>query len=902
ALAPFFVFQIFCVLLWCLDEYWYYSLFTLFMVLVFEATVVTSRLRNLQSLRNMGNKPAAVNVFRGGKWTTIESSNLVPGDIVSLSTKSTASGQQLICPCDILLLDGNCVVNEAMLTGESTPRVKESIQAQDPSTILSMKENSLSVLFGGTSIIQQTPERRFKHSASEGCTGYVLRTGFDTGQGKLMRMILFSTERITANTKESLLFLLLLFVFAMIATTYVLMKGIEEQRNRYKLYLKCILILTSAVPPELPMELSLAVNNSLLALQRLGVFCTEPFRIPFAGKLGTLTSDDIVCKGVVTLDNGQDTLHAANTCNVDAQIVLAGCHSLKAMENGKVIGDPMEVASMKAAEWSVGRGDVTKSKMGQAVRISHRFHFTSSLKRMSAVVHLEHQGLVFRVVSKGAPEKIKTLLDPANIPDNYDQVYKNYAARGCRILALASKNIPHLPIDKIRAMPREEAERDLKFVGFVIYECPVKEGSLECIESIKSSSHKVCMITGDNTLTACYVASQLKIATKPMLILACDSDINETAINSRWISVDETIEIGMDRAVKSLLSTYDLCVSGATLEVFMSRPETRRFLDSVAVFARIAPDQKEQILSTMKMSGKVTLMCGDGTNDVGALKQAHVGVALLNNPVVQPKPTRPSLPITNRSQNKRLEALQKQLEEAEAENENPMVQLGDASIASPFTSKVTTTQMFKILALNCLISAYSLSVLYLDGVKLGDTQATVSGILIAACFLFVSRSKPLNKLSKEKPEGNIFSPYMMVSIIGQFAVHLFCLISVMNLCAEHQIGEEKPSPYTQFKPNLINTGVYLISVSMQLATFAINVKGHPFMEGLHENRHLRNCLLATGLLMFSLALELIPDLNQSLELVPLPSLFKWNMVTLLVVDLCGSWLVELLSSTFLQRT
>ena len=136
------------------------------------------------------------------------------------------------------------------------------------------------------------------------------------------------------------------------------------------------------------------------------------------------------------------------------------------------------------------------------------------------------------------------------------------------------------------------------------------------------------------------------------------------------------------------------------------------------------------------------------------------------------------------------------MNDAEAEDEAPVLKLGDASVAAPFTSKlanvntvthiirqgrvalVSTIQMYKILALNCLISSYSLSVLYLAGMKFGDGQATISGILLSVCFLSISRGRPLEKLSKERPQDGIFNIYIMGSILGQFAVHIITLIYI----------------------------------------------------------------------------------------------------------------------------
>ena len=128
----------------------------------------------------------------------------------------------------------------------------------------------------------------------------------------------------------------------------------------------------------------------------------------------------------------------------------------------------------------------------------------------------------------------------------------------------------------------------------------------------------------------------------------------------------------------------------------------------------------------------------------------------------------------------------------------------------------TTLQMYKILAVNCLLGAYSLSVLYLHGVKQGDTQMTFFGLAVAAFFFFVSRSKPRPHLAEQRPPSKVFSPFVIFSVSCQFFVHFFILSFAVWLCDEY-VDPADPSMMQDgdFRPNVINTVVFVVSIIFQ---------------------------------------------------------------------------------------
>ncbi|EDV58922.1 manganese-transporting ATPase 13A1 [Drosophila erecta] len=969
ATAPFFVFQVFSVGLWCMDDYWYYSLFTLFMLIAFECTIVKQQLRNMSEIRKMGNKPYLIYAFRQNKWRHLGSDELLPGDLVSI----TRSQNDNIVPCDLVILRGSCIVDESMLTGESVPLMKESLESLDNLDVEMDAEGDgkLFVLFGGTKVVQHTaPTKESLRAPDGGCIGYVIRTGFNTSQGKLLRTILFGANRATENNVETFAFIAFLMVFAVAAASYVWVKGSEDpERNRYKLFLECTLILTSIIPPDLPIELTLAVNTSLIQLTKLFVFCTEPFRIPFAGKVqiccfdktGTLTTDNLMVEGIAGLAPNGVCVPIEQAEGNTVQ-VLACCHSLALLDDG-LVGDPLEKATLAAVDWTLTKMEsvIPKRPQFKPLKIIQRYHFSSSLKRMSVLAgHLmpysnevKHIGAV-----KGAPEVIQKML--REVPSDYEKVYLEYARRGARVLALGIKDLGTLSAQRVREIKREDVECDLTFAGFVIISCPMKPDSKSVIKELIQSSHKVVMITGDSPLTACHVARELRFTRKKLIILTPPDQ--ERRNTWSWVSIDgdQTYQLDTKPGSKNLshlLATHDLCITGEGLQhLQQNQPQyMRQLLPLITVCARFAPKQKEFVITQLKQLGYCTLMCGDGTNDVGALKHANVGVSLLTSAPVKRKRTEEeqqqaaanaaaiaaqAQANANQQLTPRERALRRRQEhinqtQARLQNalrdmeEQTMVKLGDASIAAPFTSKsssimcvnhiikqgrctlVTTLQMFKILALNALIQAYCQSVLYIDGIKFSDTQATMQGIFIAACFLFITRAKPLKTLSKVAPLPNIFNFYTISTILSQFAVHfgtLYYLASQATILAPPREGKVKlyidmdAEEKTKYDPNIVSSTVYIICLSLQVATIAVNYKGHPFMESLRSNRMLMYAIGASAALVILLSTGLAPELTEFFEIIDFPTDFRKTLLGVLVLDIVGAFLLDRICSFLFGET
>ena len=267
---------------------------------------------------------------------------------------------------------------------------------------------------------------------------------------------------------------------------------------------------------------------------------------------------------------------------------MGGCHTL-AFADDILIGDPLEKQVFEGIKFKQAT-DGTKTSSGPGLQIVQlkKYMFSSALKRMSVLAQVNEQGSFSgaRVLSKGAPEVLKKFLK--TVPEGYDDFYLKYVKDGARVLTLAYKNVQKMNTAQIMEYSREEAESNLIFAGFIVAECPLKPDTSKVIGELKEASHEVKMITGDNALTAAFIAQQLKFGFGPSIFAVKTNRDNHLV----WHNLDgqKVLETSNSEAIGPLAKKHLLCVSGDILDQVILFSQASKIIRHIHVFSRTSPD------------------------------------------------------------------------------------------------------------------------------------------------------------------------------------------------------------------------------------------------------------------------------------------------------------------------
>ncbi|XP_013098214.2 polyamine-transporting ATPase 13A3 isoform X1 [Stomoxys calcitrans] len=598
-LNPFYVFQIFSVILWFAYDYYYYACVIVLMSVFGITMSIVQTKKNQDALREtVQNTGTALIVGERGEVQELPTQRLVPGDIIEIPSSGC------IMQCDAVLLSGNCILDEAMLTGESVPVTKTPLPSKRD-VVFDKKEHARHTLFCGTKVIQT------RYIGSEKVLALVINTGNITAKGGLIRSILYPPPVDYKFEQDSYKFIEFLGVIALIGFVYTLISKIMRNVDPVKIAVESLDLITIVVPPALPAAMTVGRFYAQKRLERNNIYCISPRSINVAGsidcccfdKTGTLTEDGLDMWGVVpksATNQFQIPIKQIERLPFDHFLFgMVTCHSITIMNN-KMMGDPLDLKMFESTGWiledaqgvpdtqkygllhpTVVRPPKTENpsvdddehKMverqssvddllsdvgllnGEAVNdhgIVREFPFTSNLQRMSVITRRLSEKH-FNVYCKGSPEMLQQLCIPQSIPDNFSQQLSVYAKQGYRVIALAYKPLStKVNYTKVQRLPRESAESDLLFLGFVVLENRLKPDTSDVIGALTKANVRTIMVTGDNILTALSVARDCGIVSSNQAVVTvnvrqkADAEVcehNETADHNNY-ELYYTLDLG----------------------------------------------------------------------------------------------------------------------------------------------------------------------------------------------------------------------------------------------------------------------------------------------------------------------------------------------------------------------
>lgn len=543
--------------------------------------------------------PTYTRVHRDGKVKQINALDLVPGDVFDLQAGNAV-------PADARLLEATSVqVDQSALTGETVPESK-SVEF----TPGEGKYAESNIVYAGTAVGAGTAK------------AVVIATGMATEFGKIASLTekqsnLTSPLTLELNrlTKQiSIIAMIIGLLFFLTATFFV-----HYPVNQSFIFALGMIVafIPEGLLPTVTLSLARGVQkmakrhalvkdlNSVETLGETTVICSD--------KTGTLTQNqmtvnhiwvptgEFTVSGQGFVNNGQvekdgQPVSKVGTPDLNRLISIAALNNDTQVENNgklkkpKILGTPTEAALVILCQ-KAGFDTAAHLKIMPRVK---ELPFDSRRKMMTTV---HREGNQLDIYVKGALSDLLGQCTQIQVngisreitaadKENIDAANEKYAAQGLRSLAFAYRSIPFKNQTQVDGLEIANAEKQLIFVGLTAMSDPPRPEIYDAVKKCHEAQIKIIMVTGDSQLTAKSIAMQI-----------------------------------------GLTSDKARVITGAELDT-LNDHDLKEALQGEIIFARVAPEQKYKIVSTLQSMGEVVASTGDGVNDAPALKKANIGVAM----------------------------------------------------------------------------------------------------------------------------------------------------------------------------------------------------------------------------------------------------------------------------------
>ena len=557
--------------------------FAIIFIIMVDAVVSTVQEikaeKNSEALKDL--IKVKVKVVRENKHYEIDSSYLVPGDIIIVEPGTKVSSDARI------INSNNLTVDESVLTGESIGVAKSS----DSSSL--GDDSKKCMIYAGTSVLTGR------------AIAVVTATGIDTEVGKIAEKVTSTEESkspLTIRMEKFSKQITLMIIGISILIGCVL---IYKQYHFMDIFLSVVALAVSAMPEGLPLSLTLALTIGSNKMAKRNVIVKKLNSVESLGsctviasdKTGTLTVNEQTAKKIV-MSNGEAFEIDGNGYNDVGKVIPVGDSNIA---NAKYIATLGVVNNESMLEKVKGKWD----KFGDSIDIAflalgRKLGIKSSeFKKVSDIPYEsenKYSAVFYKIdndvlcTAKGSVEVILDFCkysyeDGERVKLDREKILKQneeLASNGYRVIAICDGDVP------LKEKYSEKDVKNLTFIGLVGFIDPVRKEAVGAIKKCKTAGIKVLMITGDHALTAYAIAKDLNI-----------------------------------------VSSKEEVVTGSDLDFYSDSDEKfDRFVEGKKVFARVTPLQKLKIVESLQRQGEFVAVTGDGVNDAPAIKVANIGVAM----------------------------------------------------------------------------------------------------------------------------------------------------------------------------------------------------------------------------------------------------------------------------------